>query len=113
MGERRATMNKKIKQLVNLMEENPNIPVIPMIDSEVVRSDDFAYWQGSFGDSAVKEFTFFEMYGDYPEMVYKDDTDGIKEYLLENDCCSTDAEAEKIIEELEWKRAIIVDIVLP
>ena len=39
-------MNDKIKELVKLSEENPEMEIITMVNQEVVAGDDFAYWMG-------------------------------------------------------------------
>ncbi len=40
------------------MTENPDLPIIPLVDYEVV-GDDYGYWMGSFGRSEVGEYALF------------------------------------------------------
>ena len=37
-------------KLINLMIENPHLPVIPMVDYEVCCDDGHSYWAGSIGE---------------------------------------------------------------
>lgn len=43
------------KRLLRLIAENPGLPVIPMVDSEVV-ADDGGYWMGKWGHAEVTEY---------------------------------------------------------
>lgn len=40
----------KTEELLKLIKENPDLPIVPMVDSEVVQ-DDFGYWLGAWGAS--------------------------------------------------------------
>ncbi len=42
-------------KIIKLIEENPDLPVVPMVDSEVV-ADDGGYWQGKWGRCEVTEY---------------------------------------------------------
>lgn len=44
-----------INDLIKLMQENPDLPIIPMVDSEVV-CDDSGYWMGAWGHCKVTEY---------------------------------------------------------
>ena len=35
------------------MKENPELRVVPMVDQQVVDSDDYCYWMGSFGEPRI------------------------------------------------------------
>jgi len=39
------TDNKKIQELIQLSNENPDLEIIPMVNYEVCGSDDFQYWK--------------------------------------------------------------------
>jgi hypothetical protein len=45
--------NKKIKELIKLSEENPELEIIPFCDSDIFGSDDFAYILSRIGDIAI------------------------------------------------------------
>lgn len=42
---------KNREELFKLMQENPELPVVPMVDGEIP-GDDCGYWLGSWGASA-------------------------------------------------------------
>lgn len=42
-------------EIIQLIEENPNLPVVPMVDSEVV-ADDYGYWLGKWGSCKITEY---------------------------------------------------------
>ena len=37
------------EELFRLMKEHPDLPVVPMVDSEIVADDCYTYWMGSWG----------------------------------------------------------------
>lgn len=43
-------------EIIKLIEENPDLPVVPMIDSEVVADDSYTYWIGKWGRCKVTEY---------------------------------------------------------
>lgn len=52
------------EKLLKLIKENPDLPIVPMVDSDVV-SDDCGYWLGSFGSARLGEYAlFYERYFD-------------------------------------------------
>lgn len=59
------------KELLELVRQNPDLPVIPMVDGELC-GDDYAWYVGSFGTARVGE------YAAYGEKWY-DDRDEFKE----------------------------------
>lgn len=48
--------SEKLTQLLELMQANPELPVIPCVDGDVVSGDEYYCWLGSWGESAVQEF---------------------------------------------------------
>ena len=48
-------MNKRTEELLQLIKENPDLSIVPMVDSEVV-ADDGGYWIGEWGYSEVTEY---------------------------------------------------------
>ena len=109
----RAIMKQKenVKELFTLIMNNPDLPIIAWVDSEIVADDGYMRWLGSFGSSQIIEYTEVEMYEGYPEMVYKDDTERYEEYLLDQGM--SDEEVEEHIKNIDWTKAIAVNIDLP
>lgn len=108
---------KNRENLFNLMKENPDLPVIPFVDGEVVAGDEFGSWMGSWGAARVDEFLFPP--ADYEPVIFKSDDDVFD--TLEK-CLSVEefdslpeegAECREIYDELPWEKAIIVSINMP
>lgn len=57
-GERKRTNEERIikPKVIRLIEENPDLPVIPVISEEVVASDEYHWWLGEWGDAEIKEY---------------------------------------------------------
>lgn len=102
----------KTRRLFELIRDNPDLPILPFVDSEIVADDGYRRWIGSFGSSGIIEYIMVEMYNDYPEMVEKDDIEIYEEFL--NDTTEmTEEEIQKHINGIEWIKAIVVNINLP
>ena len=132
-------MNDKIQLLLQLIKENPGLPVIPMVYYEVVDGD-YNRWMGSIGDCYVGEYAilnerYYEDRDEFEEDYYDYNMEEINEQFGYNLCTFkididmgliTKEEYElnetankKIDEYLEevadkyFKKAIIVNIDLP
>lgn len=76
-------MQENIKDLIKLIQENPNLPVISMVEQEAV-SDDYGYTAASFGRAYIEEYTIFdEKYYDDRESFKEDYYDYHDEELCE------------------------------
>ena len=106
-------MNKTLNNLIELIKENPDLPVIPMTWGEVCQ-DCERYWMGSLSSCEIDEYVC------YDEIVWFK-SQGIEE--LENIIANEEfgvfnaEEIEKRVTEkinsLEWQKAIVVWIELP
>lgn len=105
-------INEKTAKLLQLIKENPKLPVIPMVNYEVC-SEDSGYWTGSFGDVNVEEYAV------YNERFYTDKDELKEDYYNDNEDFFEglpNDEAEKLLEKKTghwWIKAIIVYIELP
>lgn len=105
-------MNEKIKRLLELSEENPTLPIIPMVWEEVVADCTTCYWRGSIGE--VKVCAYWE--GDDRFYFYHESD---VEAVINDPACKYDIElpsdeqALEIYRNLPWKKAIFVFIELP
>lgn len=100
-----------IDELFRLMQEHPDLPVIPMVDGEIVADDCCSWWVGSWGPAKVSKYIITE------ERIYFDDDDAedaleaVKGWdWYEN---ATDEEVEAEFKALPWIEAIVVSICLP
>ena len=103
-------MREEYIRLINLIKENPNLRILPMVDCEICNSD-YNTCIGSIGKSYIEEITNYEIYGE-ESIIQKSNIADIEEYL-DNETSYTEKEKEKIIKELDWEKVIILDINLP
>lgn len=108
-------MNDNIKHLIQLMDENPDLPVIPMVGQDIV-ADCTGEWVAYFGKAEVKKMC---IYGE--KVVFREEKNAIKTVeALELEGLTEDRTREESIEklngyldELDWLEAIIVHIETP
>lgn len=126
---------QKNEAFLKLVKKNPTLPIVPMVDSDVV-SEDCGYWMGSFGSASVGEYAlyddrFFDEREEFKERYYENNDEGLCEMFNFVPCMSEakgytkeqieeNEENEKRLEEhLEkianeyFTKAIIVYINLP
>ena len=109
----------KIEELLKLVKENPNLPIVPMVDSEVVGDYD-AYWMGAWGDSAIEEIYlgrdryYIKSIDDEEDVLngmegcrYSYTEDGRDIYEL------SDEEWTELYNSLPWEKCIVVYITTP
>lgn len=102
------------EELFKLMLSDPDLPVVPMVDHEIV-GDDFGRWLGAWGSSYIGEYLIGE------DSVYfrEDDDPSEVERLVSEKLgdeaygAMSDEEAERTYAEMPWIEAIIVNIDLP
>lgn len=107
-----------LKELLKLINENPELSVIPMVNNEVCGSDD-GYWMASFGKCEIAECTHITM-EERVRICFKNDIEEIKNYFYQQIANNDDIEPAakiKIVSEklqaLEWTKIIIVYLELP
>ena len=47
---------ERLEELFRLIKENPDLPILPMVDSEIVAACGYATWTGSWGRADVVEY---------------------------------------------------------
>ena len=102
-------------EIIKLIEENPDLPIVPMVDSEVV-ADDFGYWLGEWGICEVTEYyngrehIHFrdddeeDVLNDMVGCKYSHDPQGRDIYDL------TDEEWDALYKSIPWTKCIVVYI---
>ena len=105
-----------IEQLLQLIRDNPDLPVVPVVDSEVVDDDSCRNWLGEWGRSEVteyycgREYVYFndddieDVLRDLDGCEYCCDPQGVDIYNLTND------EWQRLYESLPWIKCIAVYI---
>ena len=102
--------NKFTKALVDLIKENPELPVITMVDTEIVHDDSYGRWYSSIGNCRVDEYVIYEKSYSEANVIFKSDIDEIEEDLLERDDDLTEEKAKTMALALDWKKAIFLSI---
>lgn len=47
---------KNVKQALELIKENPELPIMPLVNYEVAAGDECKYWVGSWGESKIDKY---------------------------------------------------------
>ena len=103
------------EELFKLMREHPELPVVPMVDSEIV-ADDCGYWMGAWGRSTIDEYLISER---AERIFYKSDDDVfdvLERHLSDEEFDAlpeSEEECRPYYDALPWVKAIIVYINLP
>lgn len=102
-------------KIIKLIEENPDLPIVPMVDSEVV-AEDCGYWLGKWGRCEVTEYyegrerIHFkdddeeDVLNDLVGCEYSHDPHGRDIYDLSDD------EWDKLYNSIQWVKCIVVYI---
>lgn len=53
-------MDKYISDLLELIKAHPELPIVPMVDSEIVCDDGCARWMGAWGPASVTKYLVSE-----------------------------------------------------
>lgn len=113
---------ENLKELFDLIRKNPDLPIVAVVDSEVVAEEGYAYWLGSWGSCIVDKYIIHEDYGVIFYDQGKPDTVDIFEKYFDYAECGIDEEMpdeealplmKEKIDTLDWVEAIIVYIQLP
>lgn len=115
------------QRLARLILKYPELPVIPMVDWEVCASDG-GRWMASVGKARIAEYMWKQgEYGD-PVLIYRHQANELVDAMTEEAEIHTNTEADaekervynearqqawKKISEMEWKKALFVEIDLP
>ena len=106
---------KAREELFRLTRDNPDLPVVPMVDREIL-GDDSGYWLAGWGQARVDEYLVCE----HSERVaFKSDGDvfgTLEDYLSYDDfdkLPDLESECRPIYDALPWTKAIIVYIGAP
>lgn len=106
---------ENISHLLQLIKENPELPIMPMVSTECVGGDDYSYWAAEWGKASIEEYWVDE---DNEGTIYYKSSgydDLVEKYLDQMECNFPSPEqnlsyATKMVDEYEWKKAIIVKI---
>lgn len=106
---------EKVMNLLTLIEQNPDLRIVPMVETEVVADDGWAWWIASWGSASVEE-----IYND-DERVYirSEDEDELVERLADTIEFTEDLHDEEALKRAEdevknydWEKVIAVKITI-
>jgi len=119
MSKKLDKQKENVNSLLKLIAENPELRIVPMVDSEVVCGDDFKWWQGSWGKSEIDEIYI----GDERIYFKSLDCEDLEQDYIDEICFDdkyknlSDEEfgkkAAKHVNRLPWEKVIVVRINLP
>lgn len=105
---------KNREELFKLIQEHPDLPIVPMVDYEII-GDDCGRWIGSWGSCYIGEYIKGK-----EQVYFKEEDDPSEVERVICDVMGYDAygdmseeEADRAYEELPWIKAVVVDIDLP
>lgn len=109
-------MNEISKDLLQLIKDNPDLPIVPMVDAEVA-GDDNGYYMGSWRSVKVDEYIISPISQDYNDNVifksYDDVFDTLERCMSAEEfeaLPETEEECRPFYDRLPWIKAIIVFI---
>ena len=104
-------------EIIKLIEENPDLPVVPMVDCEVLGDNSYQYWLGKWGRCRITEYYLGE------ERVHLKDVDDEEDVLSDMAGCKycrdpqgrdiydlTDEEWDALYKSIPWTKCIVVYI---
>lgn len=126
---------KNRENLAKLLMENPDLPVLCMVEFEVVAGDDFSRWAASLGECKIREYIYNEDGMDESVIFWREDAEKLVDAMAEDaeehpelyplgaDPRTETARAAAYenaralarvkVNNLSWKKAIVVNIDLP
>ena len=105
-----------MSDIIKLIAENPDLPIVPMVDAEVVGDDTSVYWMGRWGRCEVTEYYLGrkkvhfrtddeeDVLNDMVGCKYSYDEQGRDIYEL------TDEEWDELYKSIPWTKCIAIYI---
>lgn len=103
---------ENVKVLLQLIKENPTLPIIPMVATDCVCGDDYSYWMAEWSEARVTKYWC----SDERIYQYDEDFEGLVEGWIDmnyedyENLSDDDLEllAENTVNNYEWIDAIVV-----
>lgn len=104
--------------LLLLIKQNPDIEILPMVDSEIVCDEGRMYWLGHWHKAMIDEYWVDDEKIHFKSWDFDSICDEINDSLDESETQGLSyEEIDKLVEQkadaLPWKRAIVVMITTP
>ncbi len=98
-----------ISEFCNLVKENPNLPVLCMVDSDVVADDSYCRYGATIGHSRIDRYVCVS-----ERIYFYDDEDffDILEKIYDYELLQSKSQSEliKMYNELNWVKVIVLSI---
>lgn len=108
-------MKTRTRELLVLMMTNPELKILPMVQTECVNSDDCSYWAAEWGKSEIDEYLmsderiYFKSV-DYDELIQEYMDIIAEKYKLALTEEEIKEMVEVVVDNFEWIKAIVVHI---
>lgn len=100
-----------IETLLTLIKENPELPILPMVDSEVVADDSYTWWLGKWGSAEILHYYLGEERVHIKEFDDEEDVlNDLINYSGDDIYDLSDDEWNKLYKSIPWTKAIMVKI---
>ena len=100
--------------LLQLIKENPDVEILPMVATECVADDSYGYWMAKWGNARLDKYwcnneRMYSYEQDFGSLVddWVDNNYENYEHLTDDELCEL---AKDTVNRYEWKPAIIVYI---
>lgn len=103
---------KNRDELFRLMKENPDLPVVPMVDDEICVGE-YGYSLGAWGPASVDEYLICKRYNYVVFKSWDDVFDVLEKYLTDEEfekLPESEEDCREFYDNLPWTKAIIVYI---
>ena len=112
------------EKFLELVKENPDAEIIPLVNSEVVCDDFYSYWYGSWGECFLDEICTDADFGEYEDgRFFLKSDDDMYEWLADKHDEDPEyenmtpeeytKEMKKLADTYPWRKCIVVRIQLP
>jgi len=101
---------ENIQTLLKLIQENPDLRIVPLVDTECVPGDDFSSWVAGWGESRIEEV--WENINKERIHIKSDDYDDLVDEAMDLGI-EIEEEARKFVDSYAWERVIVVNITTP
>lgn len=105
---------ENISILLDLIKDNPELEILPMVATECVFSDDYNYWMAEWGEARVDEYCHSDERIYFKSINYDELIEEYVDKTIEPQGILTEEEfyqlAKDKIDGLDWIKAIVVHI---
>jgi len=104
---------QNVNHLFELIKDNPDLPIAPLVATECVHDDSYGYWLNKWGSAEIDEYYVedgrFYLSDEFEELVDEWIQDNFEEYPNLSEAQLEDLAKEEV-KNYKWVKAIIVNI---